>query len=143
METNSCLLEATYLPTLWYWLQEPDTDDTRPRSVARFSMELNELSRQKSRFVDFSVVYHPLSENQTTDSLAKVSKEYHMDFIILVVIFQFNFLHHLKFEYRWTDVKKIQNHHSQNKDSCISSFYFFEDHEIGDHNYSLTILEEK
>lgn len=46
METNSCLLEATYLPTLWYWLQEPDIDDTKPiEAWPRFSMELNELSR--------------------------------------------------------------------------------------------------
>lgn len=62
METNSCLLEATYLPTLWYWLQEPDIDDKKPRIVAKIFN--NELSRKKSRFVDFSVVYHPLSENQ-------------------------------------------------------------------------------
>lgn len=66
-------------------MQEPDIDDTKPRSVAKILN--NELSRKKSRFVDFSVVYHPLSENQTTDSLAKVSKEYHIDFIILVVIY--------------------------------------------------------
>ena len=43
METNSCLLEATYLPTIWYWLQEPDIDDTKPRSVAKIFN--NELSR--------------------------------------------------------------------------------------------------
>ena len=50
-----------------------------PGAWPNFSTELDELQKLKSRFPDFSIVFIPLSENVSSDSLAKIARSFHRD----------------------------------------------------------------
>ena len=50
-----------------------------PGAWPNFSTELDELLKLKNRYLDFSIVFIPRSENVSSDSLAKIARSFHRD----------------------------------------------------------------
>ncbi|KAF3577515.1 hypothetical protein DY000_02033084 [Brassica cretica] len=63
----------------WHRLQGYSLGDQDSRAWSNFSTQLKELMELKSRFIEFSIVFIPLFENVSSDSLARIARSFHMD----------------------------------------------------------------
>ena len=68
-----------------------------PGAWPNFFKELNEFSKLKNRFSEFSIVFIPRFENVSSDSLAKVARSFHRD-MYYIVLFRSGFPDHLNLE---------------------------------------------